>query len=96
MLASVSITVQRVLGVMAEPALSRPEPAELVRAAAGAGLVVVGLSERWHKEGLGEVRRALALQEHAAALLVRRGVRPGGLAPKQELSRFTWSANPAV
>ena len=60
MLANASLAVQRALGVAAEPLLLPPGPAELVRAAADAALVVAGLSDRWAKEGLGAVRGALA------------------------------------
>src|SRR5262249_3005629 len=54
LLASASLAVQRALGVAAEPLLLAPEPDELVRAARDAALVVVGLSDRWQKEGLGK------------------------------------------
>ena len=53
-------------------------------------MTVVGLSERWHKEGLGPTRAALAGSGHST-LLVRKGLRPGGLAPPENLTRFTWS-----
>jgi len=54
--------------------------------------VVVGLSDRWAREGLGPVRMALANRAPTPVVLVRRGVRPGGLAPPSALTRFTWSA----
>ena len=49
-----------------------------------AGIAVVGLSPRWRREGLGESRRAL-LQAVSPTLLVHRGARPGGLAPREQL-----------
>jgi hypothetical protein len=91
LLASASLAVQRALGVAAEPLLLAPEPEELVRAARDAAVVVVGLSDRWQKEGLGKTRAALAQIESPPLLLVRRGLRPGGLAPRERLTRFTWS-----
>jgi DNA-binding SARP family transcriptional activator len=91
LLANASIAVQRALGVAAEPRLVTPEPAELVLASADAGVVVVGLTERWRREGLGRARTALALETACPTLLVRRGVRPGGLAPKGSETRFTWT-----
>jgi DNA-binding SARP family transcriptional activator len=90
LLASASLAVQRALGVAAEPLLVDPGPDALVAAAAEASVTVVGLSDRWHKEGLGPTRAALAGSGHPT-LLVRKGLRPGGLAPAENLTRFTWS-----
>jgi DNA-binding SARP family transcriptional activator len=90
LLASASLAVQRALGVAAEPLLVEPGPDALVSAAAGASVTVVGLSDRWHKEGLGPTRAALVGSGHPT-LLVRKGLRPGGLAPPENLTRFTWS-----
>jgi DNA-binding SARP family transcriptional activator len=96
LLASASLAVQRALGVAAEPLLLAPEPDELVSAAQDAALVVVGLSDRWQNEGLGKTRTALAQIDGPPVLLVRRGLRPGGLAPHQSLTRFTWSIMPGT
>jgi DNA-binding SARP family transcriptional activator len=94
-LASASLAVQRVLGVAAEPVLLNPAAAEVVAAAEDAALVVVGLPDRWRRDGLGAVRGALATDARPPALLVRRGLRPGGLAPRESLTRFTWTLGPA-
>jgi DNA-binding SARP family transcriptional activator len=94
LLASASLAVQRALGVAAEPLLLPPEPGELVRAAQDASVVIVGLSDRWQKDGLGKTRGVLARIESPPLLLVRRGLRPGGLAPRDSLTRFTWSIRP--
>ena len=51
----------------------------------------IGLSERWRKEGLGETRRAIARSAPAPIVFVRRGERPGALAPATEMTRFGWS-----
>ena len=91
LLASASLAVQRALGVAAQPVLVEPGPEALVAAADRAGVVVVGLSERWRKEGLGLARSALATGARPPVVLVRRGLRPGGLAPNASLTRFTWS-----
>jgi DNA-binding SARP family transcriptional activator len=90
LLASASLAVQRALGVAAEPLLVEPGPEALVAAAAEVGVAVVGLSDRWRKEGLGPTRAALA-GSGCPTLLVRKGLRPGGLAPAENLTRFTWS-----
>jgi DNA-binding SARP family transcriptional activator len=94
-LASASLAVQRVLGIAAEPMLLPPAEADVLAAATEAAVVVVGLPERWHRDGLGRVRTALAASARPPALLVRRGLRPGGLAPRESLTRFTWTLGPA-
>jgi DNA-binding SARP family transcriptional activator len=94
LLASASIVVQRGLGIAAEPHLVEPSPQALLTIAEEAGVVVVGLTERWRRDGLGSVRGALATQASAPTLLVRRGIRPGGLAPRESETRFTWTIGP--
>jgi DNA-binding SARP family transcriptional activator len=94
-LASASLAVQRVLGIAAEPVLVAPAAQDVLAAAEDASVVVVGLPERWRHDGLGRVRSALAVDARPPALLVRRGIRPGGLAPRESLTRFTWTLGPA-
>jgi len=91
LLANASLAIQRTLGVAAEPVLLAPGPDALVAASADAALVVVGLSDRWQAQGLGATRRALIDRGHAPVVLVRGGLRPGGLAPDASLTRFTWT-----
>jgi hypothetical protein len=86
-----ALAVQRVLGISAEPLLTPPGEEGMLEASRDAGLLVVGLSTRWHREGLGPARLRLARQATPPTLLVRRGLRPGGLAPPAALTRFTWS-----
>jgi hypothetical protein len=81
---------------VAEPLLARPGAQELLAAAEDAGALVIGFSDRWSKEGLGEVRRAIAEAARAPTLFVRRGLRPGGLAPTETRTRFTWSLGAAT
>jgi hypothetical protein len=88
-IAHASLAAQRALGVAAEPLLVPPTGEELVRAAADAALVVLGFSAR-----LGPVRLDVVRRARPPALLVRRGLRPGGLAPRASLTRFTWSVRP--
>jgi DNA-binding SARP family transcriptional activator len=89
-----ALAVQRVLGISAEPLLIPPGEDGMLEASREAGLVVVGLSTRWHLEGLGPARLRLARDAEPPTLLVRRGLRPGGLAPPAALTRFTWSIRP--
>jgi hypothetical protein len=91
LLADASLIVQRITGVAAEPLLANPGRTELMALADGAGLLVAGLSERWRQEGLGRMRGVLVESPPAPTALVRRGPRPGGLAPPETLTRFGWS-----
>jgi Kef-type K+ transport system membrane component KefB len=91
LLANASLVVQQLAGIPSEPLLTASS-GELIRAATQAGLLVVGLSERWREEGLGPVRSELAKQAPAPTLFVRRGEREGALAPKDDMTRFRWSS----
>ena len=91
LLASASLAIQRGLGLDAEPVIVEPDPEALVEAARDAGIVACGLSDRWRREGLGRARSALAAASPVPVLLVRRGLRPGTLAPADGETRFTWT-----
>jgi DNA-binding SARP family transcriptional activator len=91
LLADASLVVQRTAGVLAEPLLASPGRRGIVPFAEGAGLLVVGLSERWRQEGLGPLRAGLADAPPAPTVFARRGPRPGGLAPPETRTRFSWS-----
>jgi DNA-binding SARP family transcriptional activator len=91
LLATASLVVQQLIGVSAEPQLVSSGTAEIVELAGEAAFLVVGLSSDWQREGLGTVRAELARSGAAPVLLVRRGLRPGGLAPRESQTRFTWS-----
>ena len=83
-----ALAVQRVLGISAEPLLTPPGEEGMLEASRDAGLLVVGLSTRWHREGLGQARLRLAREAAPPTLLVRRGLRPGGLAPPADADAF--------
>jgi DNA-binding SARP family transcriptional activator len=91
LLASASLAVQRATGIPAEPCLVAGGMEPLLAAAHDASLIVVGLSQRWRREGIGPMRLALAKQAHAPTLFVRGSLRPSGLAPQASLTRYTWS-----
>jgi DNA-binding SARP family transcriptional activator len=93
-LASASLAVQRVLGIAAEPVLVAPKDQAVLEAVAEAAIVVVGLPESWKDDGLGHVRAVLAENARPPVLLTRSGLRPGGLAPRESLTRFTWTLGP--
>ena len=60
LLADASLIVQRTAGIVAEPLLASAGRRGVAAQAEGAGLLVVGLSERWRQEGLGRARARLA------------------------------------
>jgi len=92
LLANASMLVQRFVGVASEPVIAEPGRESLVAAASQAGLLVVGLSDRWRQEGLGPTRSEIARAAPAPIVFVRRGVRAGVLAPREDVTRFTWSS----
>jgi DNA-binding SARP family transcriptional activator len=91
LLARASLIVQQVAGIAAEPVLVEPGDEGMVEAAENGGLLVVGLSTRWRREGIGRTRLAVARNARPPTLLVRKGLRPGGLAPPETHTRFTWT-----
>jgi hypothetical protein len=66
----------------------------LLEAATTAGLVVAGVSDRWRAERIGPFRTALARDAVPPVVLVRQGPRPSALAPRESLTRYTWSVAP--
>jgi DNA-binding SARP family transcriptional activator len=94
LLASASLAVQRVAGIPAEPQLIAGGTAALLAASGDAFALVVGLSSRWRREGIGAMRLELARAASTPTLLVRSSLRPGGLAPPASLTRYTWSLAP--
>ena len=91
LLASASLATQRGIRVMVETVLADPGAEGILAAGTDAAFVVAGISDRWGKEGLGRQRSALARGARCPVLFVRRGTSPGGLAPPEALTRFTWS-----
>jgi len=91
LLAHAALAAQQLVGVATVPELGEPGAGGVLRAAQTAGLLVMGLAETWRHVGLGEVRAVIARDAEAPVLLVRRGLRPGGLAPGSSLTRYTWS-----
>ena len=76
LVSNASLVVQRALGVTVVPELVPPGEQGIVDACADAGMLVVGLSTRWHEEGLGRARLGLAARAASPVLFVRRGARP--------------------
>jgi Kef-type K+ transport system membrane component KefB len=90
LLGDASLIVQQISGVATEP-LVVESSAAIVEAAEGAGLLAIGLSDRWRQEGLGETRSEIAKAAKVPVVFIRRGTRPGALAPRGDATRFTWS-----
>ena len=95
LLARASLLVQQVVGIVTEPVLVHTGEGGVLEASRDARLLVVGLSDRWRTEGIGHARLALALGAEVPTLFVRRGLRPGGVAPNETLTRFTWTLGSA-
>lgn len=91
LLGSASLALQRGMRIGAEPLLVKPGADAVIAAASDVTAVAAGLSERWLRDGIGAARLELARRAPCPVLLVRHGVRPGGLAPPAALTRFTWS-----
>ncbi|HMI98488.1 MAG TPA: AfsR/SARP family transcriptional regulator [Gaiellaceae bacterium] len=88
LLANASLALQRFAGTTAEPVLVAPG-AEGILAESGSILVASLPAE------LDPTRQALAERTTIPLLLVRTGLRPGGLAPEHTLTRFSWSLRDA-
>jgi hypothetical protein len=93
LIADASLATQLVVGVAAETILAEPHEDALADAVSNAAVVVAGLPGRWRAEGLDAARRALL--RRSPVLLVHRGARPGGLAPSDSRTRFSWSLESA-
>ncbi|HUK95482.1 MAG TPA: AfsR/SARP family transcriptional regulator [Gaiellaceae bacterium] len=91
LLADASLAVQRVVGIDAEPVIVEPTEEALLGAVEGAALIVAGISPRWQHEGLGWGGRVLIAGCPAPILLVHHGPGPGGLAPPESRTSYTWS-----
>ncbi len=91
MLADAGLLVQQATGISTEPLVVAGGRDSIISAAEGAGLLVLGLSDRWRREGLGPTRSAIAGAAPSPVLFVRRGTRPGLFAPKENVTQFRWS-----
>jgi hypothetical protein len=90
LLAHAALAAQRLAGVYTRPVLAAPSPEGLREAVEPAGAVIIGLTESWRATGIGDARRALVAAS-APLVIVHRGPRPGGLAPKESRTRFSWT-----
>ena len=92
LLGDAGLLVQQYAGIAAMPMVAEPGREGVVEAARGGRVCWwSGLSERWRDEGLGPTRSEIAKAAPAPVLFVRRGVRPGALAPREDVTRFGWS-----
>jgi Kef-type K+ transport system membrane component KefB len=92
MLANAALLVQQFAGVSASATVAESGRDGIIAAAQHASLLVIGLSERWHREGLGSTRQAIARAAPAPIMFARRGERPGALTPDTSATRFAWSS----
>jgi DNA-binding SARP family transcriptional activator len=94
LLARASLLVQQIVGIVTEPMLVPSGDRGVLAGSAGARMLIVGLSDRWRNEGIGETRQAIAAAADAPVLFVRRGLRSAGLVPPRTFTRFTWTRGP--
>jgi DNA-binding SARP family transcriptional activator len=94
LLANASLAVQGLAGVSGEPLLVDAKADALIEAVETATVVVAGLSSRWRREGIGTARQALIAHARPPVVLVHGGPRPGGLAPRDARTRFSWTLAP--
>ena len=92
LLANASLLVQRFVGVHATPLIVEPGGEALIHAASSAALLVIGLADDWRSVGLGQTRSEIAEAAPAPIVFVRRGTRPGALAPRTDVTRFNWTS----
>jgi len=85
LLANASLALQRFAGTAAEPVLVAPGAEGIL--SEGGSILVASLPGG----DLDPTRRALVERSSVPVLLVRAGLRPGGLAPEHTLTRFSWS-----
>jgi hypothetical protein len=90
LLAHAALAAQRLGGVPTRPLLAPPSPDGLRNAVDPACAVIIGLAESWRSTGIGDARRTL-VAAGAPLVIVHRGPRPGGLAPKESRTRFSWT-----
>lgn len=86
-----ALAVTRFVGVDARARVVEPTERAVLDAVQSGGVVVAGISARWPSAGIGAVQRLLVIEAAPPTLLVRAGPRPGGLAPDEQRTRFSWS-----
>jgi Kef-type K+ transport system membrane component KefB/nucleotide-binding universal stress UspA family protein len=91
MLGDAGLLVQQMTGVQTEPVIVPGGREGIVAAGGAAGLLVLGLSDRWRREGLGPTRSEIAKAAPAPVLFVRRGTRPGVFSSGDSHQEFKWS-----
>jgi DNA-binding SARP family transcriptional activator len=96
-LADASLAVQWSLGIATDVRLVEAGgEMNFLRHSSDASLLVLGMPDRWHREGIGSLRQRLARDAAARVLLVKKGARPGALAPRELSTIFAWSLAPAA
>lgn len=91
LLSHAALAVQQLSTVWTEHVLVPRGTAAILSATEEATALVLSCTDSWRQEGVGRSRMELATRAAIPVILVRRGLRPGGLAPNAALTRFTWS-----
>jgi len=91
LLATASLLVQQIGGLIAEPLLLPRGADAVVEAAMDASHVVTGVPADFAVRGIGSTRREVAQRIPTPLTLIRRGARSGVISPDRSVTRFTWT-----
>src|SRR5262249_30488958 len=91
LLANVALLVQQVAAIETKPSLVATGSDAVVEAVEGRRAVVIGLPDEWPSRGLGRTRAEVVRSASPLVILVRGGLKPGGLAPAETMTRYTWT-----
>jgi class 3 adenylate cyclase len=91
LLATASLIVQQIGGLIAEPLLIPRGADAVVDAAMDASHVITGVPIDHSTRGIGRTRREIARRIPTTMTLVRRGIRSGVISPDRDVTRFSWT-----
>ncbi len=91
LLATASLIVQQIAGLIAEPLLIPRGADAVVEAAMDASHVITGVPPDYAERGIGNTRREIARRIPTTMTLVRRGERSGVISTDRDVTRFSWA-----
>jgi class 3 adenylate cyclase len=91
LLATASLIVQQIGGLIAEPLLIPRGADAVVEAAMEASHVITGVPADYAERGIGSTRREIARRIPTTMTLVRRGERSGVISTDRDVTRFSWT-----
>ncbi len=91
LLATASLIVQQIGGLIAEPLLIPRGADAVVEAAMEASHVITGVPSDYAERGIGSTRREIARRIPTTMTFVRRGERSGVISTDRDVTRFSWT-----